>query len=168
MNEELVLLEEQLASAEANIEQLQARLAGAEALASGRAGELGELRRRLGETEAALAQRDDQSGAQAAEIESLRQAVLAADERARAASHRYRDAVLDHEPDLPADLVAGDTVEEVEASLTRARQTVAQVRQHLEQRAQLQRVPAGAPARGAPDHSALSPADKIRLGLNGG
>jgi hypothetical protein len=42
---------------------------------------------------------------------------------------------------------------------------VAQVRQHLEQQALAHRVPTGAPVRAAPDHSGLSSAEKIRLGL---
>ena len=69
------------------------------------------------------------------------------------------------EPDLPADLVSGETVSEVDEAAVRARQTVAQVRQHLETQAQALRVPAGAPARGAPDTSAMTPAEKIRLGV---
>ena len=73
--------------------------------------------------------------------------------------------MLATQPDLPADLVEGDTVEEVDVAVARARQTVAQIRQHLEQQAQAQRVPAGAPARGGPDPSALTPGEKIRLGL---
>ena len=46
-----------------------------------------------------------------------------------------------------------------------ATQTVAQVRQHLEQQAQSLRVPAGAPVRGAPDVSSLTASEKIRAGL---
>ena len=44
----------------------------------------------------------------------------------------------------------GETVAELDAAVARARQTVAQVRQHLEQQAQALRVPAGAPVRGGP------------------
>jgi hypothetical protein len=57
-------------------------------------------------------------------------------------------------------------VTQVDAAAERARQTVAQVRQHLEQQANAIRVPAGAPQRSAPDLGDLSPAEKIRLGLS--
>jgi hypothetical protein len=43
---------------------------------------------------------------------------------------------------------------------------VAQLRSHLESQAQALRVPSGAPARRAPDLSALSPAEKITHGLS--
>jgi hypothetical protein len=91
--------------------------------------------------------------------------VAAAEAQGREAAIRYREVALAREPDLPADLVSGESVPEVEASLERARQTVAQVRQHLDQQAQTLRVPTGAPARSEPDFSELSAAEKIRLGL---
>ena len=66
---------------------------------------------------------------------------------------RVRQSILEREPDLPQELVTGDTVAELDAAVAQARQTVAQVRQHLEQQAQALRVPAGAPVRGGPDVS---------------
>lgn len=166
MDEEVVLLEEQLASAHADIERLQTRLAEVEATASSREAEAVDLRRQLDAAKEELADRDAALSTQAADNEALASAGAAAAERAKTAAQRYREAVLTREPELPADLVVGETVEEIDESLDRARQTVAQVRQHLEQQAQALRVPAGAPARSAPDLSALSPTEKIRLGLS--
>src|SRR5438874_2237429 len=85
------------------------------------------------------------SAAQAAELESLRSAVATAEDRARSAAGRYRESALALDPSLPAELVGGDSVESIDAALEQARQTVAQVRQQLEQAAAAQRVPAGAP-----------------------
>lgn len=158
MDEEVVLLEEQILSLQADVESLQSRLAESEALAAGRDEDLGRLRSQLAERDALIASR-------AAEAESLRSAVTEAEERGRGATLRYRELVLAREPDLPDGLVSGDTVEEVDAAAERARQTVSQVRQRLEAQAQAGRVPAGAPARGVPDTSTLTPAEKIRLGL---
>jgi hypothetical protein len=170
VDEEVVLLEEQLAAAEANLERLQSRLAEAEALAAGREQELAESRRRLVEAQSALGEREAQAAARAGEIETLRASLTEVGERARAATSRYRAAVLAREPDLPADLVDGDSVEAIDEAVERARQTVARVRQHLEQQAQALRVPAGAPARssGALDPASLSASEKIRLGLERG
>jgi hypothetical protein len=154
VEEEVVLLEEQLAAAHTEIERLQARLADTETAAA----EAGTLRRELAELKTRATQ-------QAADLESLRAALAEAEAGARAAAARYREAVLGREPQLPADLVSGDTVDAVDESLARARETVAQVRQHLEQEAHALRVPAGAPVRAAPDFSGLSAAEKIRLGL---
>lgn len=158
MDEEVVLLEEQLAAAQADIERLQTRLAESEALATQRAGEAAELRRELSAQEQALGERT-------AEAEELRTELAAAQADARQAAQSYRELVLQREPDLPAELVAGDSVAEIDASVSRARQTVAQVRQHIEQQAQALRVPAGAPVRGGPDVSGLTAGEKIRLGL---
>jgi len=158
MDEEILLLEEQLASAHADIERLQSALSDAEARAATGDASLAGLQRQL---EAA----NERDAANAAALDELRAAISISDARAATAAGRYRDLVLAHDPSLPADLIAGDTIEALDAAVERARQTVAQVRQHLEAQVQAQRVPAGAPVRAAPDLSDLSPAEKIRLGL---
>jgi hypothetical protein len=161
MDEEVVLLEEQVAALQADVESLQSRLADAETLAAGRSEELTQARQHLAEREASAA-------AFAQEAEALRGAAAAADERGRLAAGRYRELLLAREPDLPEDMVAGTTVEEIDAAADRARQTVSLVRQRFEAQAQATRVPAGAPARGARDTSGLSASEKIRLGLRSG
>ena len=105
---------------------------------------------------------------QAAELETLRSRIDAGSVQAQTDAERYRSLVLAHEPDLPAELVSGDSIESLEQSIVRARQTVAQVRQHIEEQARAQRVPAGAPVRASADVSDLTPAEKIRLGLREG
>jgi chromosome segregation ATPase len=165
MDEEIVLLEEQLAAAQADIERLQESLAEATARAATHESEGAEMRRQLAAARREIGEREASLAGHATELESLRAAVTAAEERARAAAGRYRESVLALEPALPADLVAGDSVETIDESLTRARQTVAQVRQHIEEAEAAQRVPAGAPPRAAPDLSALSPGEKIRAGM---
>jgi hypothetical protein len=165
VDEEVVLLEEQLASAHADVQRLESQVADLQARAS--QGQI-ELRELKGQLEAARSQQaalETERGARDEELAQLRESVAAAEAQGREAANRYREVALAREPDLPADLVGGESVSEVEASLERARQTVAQVRQHLDQQAQTLRVPAGAPARSEPDFSELSAAEKIRLGL---
>ena len=168
MDEEVVLLEEQLAAANADVERLQGRVGELEAAIATRDADAASLRAQLtsaqaeaSQAQAAAAQRDD-------DLETLRQALDATAAEARAAANRYRELLMASEPDLPAELVTGDSVAELDEAAVRARHTVAQVRQHLEQQAQTLRIPAGAPARGAPDVSAMTPAEKIRLGLRTG
>lgn len=165
VDEEVVLLEEQLAAAHADVDRLQARLAESEALAADRQRESADLKRQLETSKQALVASDAVAQSHAVEAQTLQASLEAANGQVSEAVARYRSAVLAREPDLPADLIAGETVEAIDAALTQARQTVAQVRQHLEQQAQALRVPPGAPARAGPDVSSLSPADKIRLGL---
>ena len=114
---------------------------------------------------AELAQAEPALASQTAQTEALQAALTLAEEQGAAAARRYREAVLAHEPQLPADLVGGETVDAIDESVLRARQTVEQVRQHMEQQAQAQRVPTGAPVRTGVDVSGLSSAEKIRLGL---
>ena len=85
----------------------------------------------------------------------------------RAAVARYREAVLAAEPELPPELVSGETLEELEGSLESARRAVAQIRERLSVESEGERgFPVGAPARGAaPVASSMTPAEKIAYGL---
>jgi chromosome segregation ATPase len=166
VDEEVVLLEEQLAAAHGDIERLQSQLADLTAGQSQHDAELQEVRGQLETSRADAEEAHSQLAVQVEELERLREAASKAEADGREAVLRYRDVVLEREPQLPADLVVGDSVSALDTAIERARQTVAQVRQHLDQQAQALRVPAGAPARGSPDVSDLSSAEKIRLGLS--
>ncbi len=78
---------------------------------------------------------------------------------------KYKGALLSTLPEIPEELVGGETVDEVDASLERAMRIVSKVRQELEGRVSPADVPTGAPARAMPDMSTLSPAEKIAHGL---
>jgi chromosome segregation ATPase len=158
VDEEVVLLEEHLTAAQNDIEQLQEQVAEAEARESTRTAEIAELRRQVAAQEESMA-------AQAIELEDVRRAVAEAQAATREAVGRVRQSILDREPDLPQELVAGETVADLDESASQARQTVAQIRQHLEQQAQSLRVPAGAPVRVAADVSGMTASEKIRAGL---
>jgi len=171
-DEEVALLEEQLGEARAEIERLQMAAADSEARASHLQEMNGELRSRLETVEGDLAserQRCEEVGGQLAgaqtDLEAAQQETQELHARLQAAAGKYREVLLAAAPDLPEEMVAGDSIEEVEASAEQARLTVRRVRDRLESQAQVGRVPAGSPPRGAPDFSALSPIEKIRLGL---
>ncbi len=78
---------------------------------------------------------------------------------------KYREALLASAPDIPQDMVTGQSIEEVDASVAKARQIVAHVRSQLETQTASTRVPSGAPLRSAPDLSVLSASAKIAYGL---
>jgi len=85
---------------------------------------------------------------------------------ARAAVARYREAVLANEPDLPPELVRGDSIEDVDASITAARTMVARVRERVESRRPSEPgFPAGAPARESSALGHLTARQKIAAGL---
>jgi hypothetical protein len=78
---------------------------------------------------------------------------------------KYRAAVLASAPDIPEELVKGESIEEIDVSLELARGIVSKVRQQFEAEAEANKVPTGAPPRMPQDLSALSPAEKIAYAL---
>lgn len=98
---------------------------------------------------------------EAAQRELARQRDLAC-----AAVARYREAVLAAEPDLPPEMVRGESIEDVDASIVAARTMVARVRERVEARRPSERgFPAGAPARESSALGRLTARQKIAAGL---
>jgi DNA repair exonuclease SbcCD ATPase subunit len=166
--EELSELEERLTEAQGENERLQATAAEREARAAHVEEQNAQLRHELEEARGALSTAEERATGHEERAAGLEGELSTAREQVRQAAVRYREALLSASPEVPADMVTGESVEEVEASLAAARQTVAQVRQHLESQAQAGRVPAGAPPRSAADLSALTAEEKIRRGLEQG
>lgn len=73
----------------------------------------------------------------------------------------YKRLATEHNPLIPAEIIIGNTIDEVKASIQRASEFVAKVKQAIQEQAQEVTVPAGAPTRTEPDLSALSPKEKI-------
>ena len=125
--------------------------AASEEPASAEDGERAALQAELAEARGALeserASRERLEADLAAAVESCRQALLAS------------------APELPAELVQGSTVAELEAAFASAKALADRVRQQVESEAAQERVPAGAPPRRGVDASALSSQQKILLGL---
>jgi len=169
---ELSDLQEELADARAEVERLQAAAADSQAQALHFQEQSTQVRQQLTAAQAELDTERERLEGLNGELSTV-QATLSAAQgenqelhaRLQAAAGKYREALLAAAPELPAELVDGGSIEEVEASLEQARQTVRQVRDRLESQAQAGRVPMGSPPRGAPDLSSLSPVEKIRLGL---
>ena len=79
----------------------------------------------------------------------------------------YKALVVQANPGVLAELITGDTVEEVNESLKNAQALVDRVRQEMEAEASKTRIPAGAPQRVPLDLSALSPREKIQYAIGG-
>ena len=81
----------------------------------------------------------------------------------------YKKLVLQTNPMFTPEIIGGDTVEDIKASVGKATTLVGKVKENLEAQAsalaQLNVVPAGAPARAPIDLSTLSTKEKINLGL---
>ena len=154
-DEELQELQEELAAARSELERLQATAADREARAAHLESELSAAREEL-------AGAREQAQSREEELRAQNEALA---EQSRGAAQRYRAVALQQSPELPEELVAGESVAEIDAALERARETVLKVRGHLESQAQATRVPVGAPVRSGPDLSGLSAREKIQRGL---
>jgi len=78
---------------------------------------------------------------------------------------KYLDAVKLTNAHLPPDVIAGSTIEEIDASLAKAKSIAESVKKVLEAQAKEARVPAGAPTRGEISLEGLSPREKIAAGI---
>lgn len=163
-------LEEQLVEARAQIEQLQASAADAEARAATARAEIKSsseaqehLRAELAEATAAC---DEARG----ELSGMQQRMDGMQAQLREAASKYRAARLSSAPDVPHDLVPElDTIEDIDREFESAQRVVGQLREKIEREAVEQhrsaRIPAGAPPRRQQDVSSLPASEKIRIGI---
>ena len=143
----------------ARVAELEAGLADRELRLTGLNGTLAQRDARIAELEGAVSGMERAAGEREHQVEGMRTQLSQALEA-------YRTSLLEADPGLPEDLVAGTTLEELQASQARAKQIVDRVRGRLEDQTLLERTPSGAPARSETDVSALSSEEKIRLGLS--
>jgi len=106
------------------------------------------------------------------EIATLKQAATEADESLNKMGESFKQAVAGYKtlviqsnPDVPEELVTGDSIEAINDSLTSAKELVSKIRKGMEAEISLARVPAGAPERTPPDLSALSSREKIQYAV---
>lgn len=163
-------LEEQLAEARAQIERLQTAAADAEARAATARAEVKSATDAHDGLRAELAEASAARDAAQSELAALHEHAGGLQARLRDAATKYREARLSSAPDVPADLVPElETLEEIDREFEAAQRVVGQLREKIEREAVEQhrsaRIPAGAPARRAQDVSALSPGEKIRIGI---
>lgn len=79
----------------------------------------------------------------------------------------YRAMIVESNPGVLAELITGDTIDEVNESLKNARALIDKVKQEMEAEVSRTKVPAGAPQRVPLDLSVLSPRDKIQYAIGG-
>lgn len=160
-------------SPEDRIIELEAALTERDARIQGLVNSQAQHEQQIVALEESLAQRDTRIGEQEAALNQGESTLKERQERVEEVESQltqavalYRTSLLAAEPEILEEMVQGTTVEEIEASLARARQMVEQVRTQLESQASQERIPFGAPVRSAPDVSGLSPQEKILLGLS--
>jgi hypothetical protein len=116
------------------------------------------LESQLAEKDTALSDAKKALEAQASDFASLKTAH-------DAAIVSYRKLAVSSNPLFSAELITGNTVAEVDASMQKITDLAGLVRSKLEADIKSVSVPAGAPERSGPDTSGLSPREKIKQGL---
>jgi chromosome segregation ATPase len=135
------------ASLKSELKTKDAAIAGLEQKLADKDGEIAALKQSIEEAK----QKMDETG------KSLQQAVAA-----------YKELVAQANPGLVAEMIKGETIEEINESLKSARALVERVKQEVGAENARVRVPAGAPQRTPLDLSALSPREKIKYAMEGG
>jgi len=134
--------------------------------------ELEEERKAKAAAEAALAEKDTRIGELETKLDeadqnfaSLNTQVTQLKEAHSSAVSKYLEAVKTANPTIPADVIAGSSIEEIDASLARATTIAGAVKANLEAQAKEAKVPAGAPPRTEINLEGLSPREKIAAGI---
>ncbi len=81
------------------------------------------------------------------------------------AVNSYRTMITVNNAEIPAELITGDSIEEIDGSLVQAKILVNRIKQGLESEIAATRIPGGAPVRGDLDISGLSPIEKIKYAM---
>jgi len=139
------------AAAEASLAEKDTRIA--ELQAEGEA-----LRAEQSNLQASLSEAKTGSEAAAAELASTKEAK-------DVAVAKYLGAVRIANPTIPQDIIAGGTIEDIDASLAKATTIAESVKANLEAQAKEAKVPAGAPPRGEISLEGLTPREKIAAGI---
>jgi len=113
---------------------------------------------RIAELEASLSEAKTGSEAAAAELVQVK------DAHSKAVA-KYLDAVRLVNPTIPQDIITGDTIADIDASLAKAQTIAGAVKANLEAQAKEAKVPAGAPTRTEISVEGLSPREKIAAGI---
>jgi len=152
---------------EEELKQFKTRVAQLEKVAADKDKELASRHSRISQLEQTTADRDS-------EITSLKQSLVETDDHTKSLNDRLDQAVASYKtlvssanPQIPAELISGGTVEAISDSLAKAKDLVSKVRQGLEAEVISVKVPAGAPERTLPDFSSLSSREKIKYAIGG-
>jgi chromosome segregation ATPase len=156
--EETTALQTELEGARKEAEELKGQLGERDA-------RLGEVQRQLAEVTAAKETGEEELASLRAGLDDKEAQLSAATESLSNAVERYRASLIAANPEIPQDMIGGDAIGDIDASLEKAREMAGRVRTRLEEDLRATAVPAGAPQRSAPDLSDLSPREKIEYAL---
>jgi len=116
---------------------------------------IADLETKRGELEGALSEAKKQSEALTTSLKDARDQAVA----------KYATMAKALNPTIPEDMISGETIEELDASVEKGKSLVSAVKKTMETEASAAKVPAGAPTRGAISLEGMSSRDKIAAGI---
>jgi len=116
---------------------------------------IADLETKRGELEGALSEAKKQSEALTTSLKDARDLAVA----------KYLGMAKATNPQVPQDIINGETIAEIDASVEKGKGLVSAVKKTLESETAAAKVPAGAPTRGAISLEGMSPKDKIAAGI---
>ena len=146
---------------EEEVVALQAELETAKTQVKERDAAFKPIQDELDEVKAQLTGKDEELTVATAAAESYNSKLLVLDEEIGKAVGSYKALVLETNPDIPEELITGEDIEGISTSLESAKGVVGKVKTSIQKGA----IPAGSPGRTPPDLSGMSPAAKIRYGI---
>ena len=160
------MTEEEIMALQADVEALKGDVASRDARIAELEGQNTELVTQVAEI-SVLAENQD------TELAVLKEGITAKDTEISSlkasldgAVGKYRESVLASNPGIPSELLTGDSIEDIDASLGTAQALVEKVKTSLETQQRNTPVPPGAPPRTPPDLSSMSSMEKIRQGIS--
>ncbi len=121
-----------------------------------------ELSERIASLEASLAERDTSLAEAIKENDALKKDFAALDTAHKEAVVEYRKLAVSSNPIFNPEMLAGNSIAEINAAMARVTDLAAKVRSKIEADIKAVSVPAGAPERSGPDLSGLSAREKIK------
>ncbi|HUU08181.1 MAG TPA: hypothetical protein VMW61_01510 [Dehalococcoidales bacterium] len=149
------------------LEELKARIAELEGVVAEKEAALKGKDGRITEVEQVIAEKDSEVATLKQTVAELEGALNKAQDSLVEAVISYRHLVVQANPDIPEELISGDTIEAIDQSVANARELISRVKEGMEAEASKSRFPAGAPPRMLPDLTALSPREKIQYAIGG-
>jgi hypothetical protein len=99
------------------------------------------------------------------DLEAIKTEFASVKEACAQAISKYLEAARALNSTIPKDVIAGQTIEEIDTSVKKAKAIANAVKANLEAQAKEAKVPAGAPTRGEISLEGLSPREKIAAGI---
>ena len=117
--------------------------------------------------ESELKDKDEEIAGLNSAAEEAERTISAREEEVARAVAAYKEEIIQGNPGVLADLISGESIEEIDESLKQALVLVEKVKQEMEEEVARMRVPGGAPQRTPTDISSLSPREKIQYAIGG-